>query len=115
MIISIITLIITLIFYFELLTSIPGYQKGRKISLTEFNELKPAKIINNKVFNLKYCQTCSIIKELRTFHCKLCGICIERRDHHCSFVSNCIGKNNYKLFFYFLIILLINLLQICFF
>ena len=115
MIISIIILIITLIFYFELFTSIPGYQKGKKISLTEFLELKPAKIINNKIFNLKYCQTCSIIKELRTFHCKICGICIERHDHHCSFASNCIGKNNYKLFFYFLIISLIHLLPICFF
>ena len=115
MILSIITLIITLIFYFELFTSIPGYQKGEKISISDFIELKPVKIINNKIYNLKYCKSCSIIKEIRTFHCKICGICIERHDHHCCYVSNCIGKNNYTLFFYFLFIFLIHLLQICIF
>ena len=115
MILTIITFIITLITFFYLSTSIPGYQIGEKISLEHYIEINPVKIINNKIFKLKYCSTCSIIKNLRTFHCKFCGICIERHDHHCGFISNCIGKNNLKLFFYFLFISFFHLLPICIF
>jgi palmitoyltransferase ZDHHC9/14/18 len=114
-IVSIITFIITIISFIDVSTSIPGYQRGEKISEKEFTNLSPTKTIKNKTFILKYCHTCKLIKDIRTFHCKYCGICIERHDHHCTFVSNCIGKKNHKLFFYFLIICLFHLLPIVIF
>ncbi len=112
LIITSITLIITLFFLFIVTTSIPGYQTGEKITEKEFTQLSPTKTIKNKTFILKYCNTCHLIRNIRTFHCKICGICIERHDHHCSFISNCIGKKNHKLFFFFLIILFIHLIPI---
>jgi hypothetical protein len=114
-IIIIIFLIITLLFFFDVSTSIPGYQKGEKISEKDFASLSPTKTIKNHTFILKYCHTCKIVRDIRTFHCKYCGICIERHDHHCTFVSNCIGKKNHKLFFYFLIICFFHLLHIVIF
>ncbi len=114
-IVSIITFIITIISFIDVCTSIPGYQKGEKISEKEFSNLAPTKTIKNHTFILKYCHTCKIVRDIRTFHCKYCGICIERHDHHCTFVSNCIGKKNHKLFFYFLIICFFHLLHIVIF
>ena len=114
-IVSIITFIITIISFIDVCTSIPGYQKGEKISEKEFSNLAPTKTIKNHTFILKYCHTCKLIRDIRTFHCKYCGICIERHDHHCTFVSNCIGKKNHKLFFYFLIICFFHLLPIIIF
>jgi len=111
-ILSIITFIITIISFLNVSTSIPGYQKGEKITEKEFASLSPTKTIKNQTFILKYCHTCKLIRDIRTFHCKFCGICIERHDHHCTFISNCIGKKNLKLFFYFLIISFFHLLPI---
>ena len=76
LIITSITLIITLFFLFIITTSIPGYQTGEKITEKEFIQLSPTKTINNKIFILKYCNTCHLIRDIRTFHCKICGICI---------------------------------------
>ena len=114
-IISIITFLITIISFFDISTTIPGYQKGEKISEKDFASLSPTKTIKNHTFILKYCHTCKLIRDIRTFHCKYCGICIERHDHHCNFISNCIGKKNHKLFFYFLIICFFHLLPIIIF
>ena len=77
------------------------------------NELKNANCCsNNRVFyingmrhKIRFCYTCQIIRPLGTSHCKTCNICVEKFDHHCPWVGNCIGKNNYKYFFIFLILL----------
>ena len=67
---------------------------------------------NNRVFyingirhKIRFCYTCNIIKPPGVSHCKTCNVCVERFDHHCPWVGNCIGKNNYKYFFIFLILL----------
>ena len=77
------------------------------------NELKNANCCsNNRVFyingaryKIKFCYTCQIIRPLGVSHCKTCNVCVERFDHHCPWVGNCIGKNNYRYFFVFLILL----------
>ena len=47
-------------------------------------------------------------KNYKTTHCLICQKCVDEFDHHCFWVGNCIGKNNYDLFFNFLIIVIFN-------
>lgn len=56
----------------------------------------------------KRCQTCFIIRPLRSHHCADCDNCVERFDHHCPWLSNCVAKRNYRDFYMF--VLLINIL-----
>ena len=58
----------------------------------------------------EYCPTCIVKKKFRSRHCLICQKCIDDFDHHCFWVGNCIGKNNYTLFFIFLIYILLNTL-----
>ena len=101
-IVGIITFIITQLSYFDITTSIPGYQTSNRLTEDEYKRAPPVKVIQDKSFTLKYCSTCKIARDVRTFHCRYCNMCIERHDHHCGYVSNCIGKDNMKKFFYFL-------------
>lgn len=101
-IIGIITFLISQTTYFDTLSSLPGYQTSHRMSLEEYNKNPPQKVIKNVAFNLTYCTTCKLVRDIRTFHCNRCGMCIERHDHHCGFVSNCIGKDNLNKFFYFI-------------
>lgn len=90
------------------------------IGLYDYDELKNNKnmesnvakfyVLNGRMFKIKFCRTCMIIRPIGTSHCKQCNICIERYDHHCPWVGNCIGKNNYRFFYGFLFCL--NLLFI---
>ena len=61
--------------------------------------------INGFRHKIRFCYTCNIIKPPGVSHCKTCNVCVEKFDHHCPWVGNCIGKNNYKYFFIFLILL----------
>ena len=61
-----------------------------------------------------FCPYCLVKKTYRSLHCLICQKCIEDFDHHCFWVGNCIGKNNYTLFFVFLVYILLNsLFNVC--
>ncbi len=58
-------------------TTIPGYiQRGnltREEYLRNDNKVK----IKNEEIQLKYCETCMIIRPLRSFHCSVCDCCVK--------------------------------------
>lgn len=93
--------IISILLLIDVFTSDPGQQRGCQVSKDKFINSRIKKVVKGQKYYLKYCDTCNIIRDLRTFHCKICGICVEKHDHHCDRVSNCIGVYNYKKFFIF--------------
>ena len=89
-------LLLTIVCYFDVMTTNPGYvDTSKTITKEEFEKLQPKKVIKDVEYKLSYCETCHIIRDLRVFHCSRCGRCVQRHDHHCPFVNNCIGKNNH--------------------
>ena len=58
----------------------------------------------------KICNTCNVIRPLRSSHCGNCNNCVMKFDHHCPWIGTCVGKRNYHYFFLFLCFL--NLTQI---
>ena len=98
-----ITSIIAIISLTDAASADPGRQRGTPVSKTLYDFGKIKKIVGGKKYSLKYCTTCHLIRDIRTFHCNECGMCIEKHDHHCNYLSNCIGIYNYKKFFIFVI------------
>lgn len=68
-------------------------------------------VLRGRKYKLKFCQTCMIYRPLGCSHCKICDVCIERYDHHCPWVGNCIGRNNYKIFYFY--VLSFNIFCVC--
>ena len=79
----------------------------------------PGKLINDENMSMldivekgelleDYCPKCLIKINYRTKHCLICEKCVDEFDHHCFWVGNCIGKNNFSLFFVFLIYIIFN-------
>ena len=88
----------------DVATADPGRQRGTPIQRNKYDLGKIRKIVGGQKYFLKYCSTCNLIRDVRTFHCDKCGLCIEKHDHHCGYLSNCIGIYNYRKFFIFIII-----------
>ena len=61
---------------------------------------------------LKICFSCMIMRPKRAVHCRECDVCVESFDHHCPFISNCVGKRNYVYFWFFVNLLLIDVIYI---
>ena len=57
-----------------------------------------------------FCPYCLVRTTFRSLHCLICQKCVDDFDHHCFWVGNCIGRNNYTLFFVFLVYILLNTL-----
>ena len=90
--------------YFDIMTTPPGYaDTNNQISLEQYEQLNPKKVIKDTEYILSYCETCQIIRDVRVFHCNRCNRCILRHDHHCEFVNNCVGKYNHCKFLKFII------------
>ena len=109
-----ISTIVTLLSLIDATSSDPGRQRGNPIPLYKFDSSKIRKIVGGQQYSLKYCHTCHIIRDIRTFHCDRCGLCIEKHDHHCGYLSNCVGVNNYRKFFIFINLSFIHILIIIF-
>ena len=95
----------------------PGRQRGTPIPKDKYDMGSIKKIVGGNKYFLKYCTTCHLIRDVRTFHCDRCGLCIEKHDHHCGYLSNCVGVYNYKKFFTFVIIAFVHvsfMVFICF-
>ena len=86
----------------------PGRQRGTPIPKDKYDMGSIKKIVGGNKYFLKYCTTCHLIRDVRTFHCDRCGLCIEKHDHHCGYLSNCVGVYNYKKFFTFVIIAFVH-------
>jgi len=85
------------------------YEKGKKKLKDVPNKTSLDKkskeylIIHNGIFQkFKFCNTCFIIRPLRSHHCFDCNNCVERFDHHCPWLGTCVGIRNYRYFFGFL-------------
>ena len=102
-IIYIVVSILVFVLYISLSFSNPGRMKNDL-----YKDLLD--IVENVQDISNYCPYCLVKKNFRSLHCLICQKCIEEFDHHCFWVGNCIGKNNYVLFFIFLIYILVNTL-----
>lgn len=83
--------ILSMLTLIDVASASPGRQRGTPIIKTKFDKAKIKKMVGGKGYFLKYCVTCNLIRDVRTFHCASCGLCVEKHDHHCGYVSNCIG------------------------
>ena len=109
-----ISTIVSIISLTDTATTDPGRQRGMPIQKNIYNNGRIKKIVGGQKYSLKYCTTCHLIRDIRTFHCDSCGLCIEKHDHHCGYLSNCIGVYNYKKFFIFINIAFIHVSIILF-
>lgn len=67
------------------------------------------------------CPNCETTYTSDSRHCYICDKCIGKFDHHCNWINNCVGRGNHKIFYLFILSLLIYLylmdvmIIICFF
>ena len=103
-----VTTILSILSLIDAASADPGRQRGTPIPKNKYDLGNIKKIVGGTKFCLKYCTTCHLIRDVRTFHCDRCGLCVEKHDHHCGYLSNCVGVYNYRKFITFVIIAFIH-------
>ena len=63
--------------------------------------------------NYERCKICNIITPnyMKVCHCVFCDVCVVNQDHHCTCLGKCIGKNNWFLFYLFIVTLPLYLIM----
>ncbi|KAJ5078491.1 palmitoyltransferase hip14 [Anaeramoeba ignava] len=95
--------------YYQSIVKNPGFldeQKVTKESLTNKNTWMgkyPSDIIEDK-----FCETCQIIRPLRSKHDAKSGKCVARFDHFCPWTINPVGYKNHAIFYLFLVTVFIS-------
>lgn len=79
----------------------PGYVKS-------VPKLKFEKLVEKMDPNA-LCPNCETTYTSDSRHCYICDKCIGKFDHHCNWINNCVGRNNHKIFYLFILSLLIYL------
>lgn len=84
----------------------PGYVKPESLSDDYFMEM----LIMNEPTAL--CPHCQVKRTARSRHCQQCNRCVDRFDHHCPWINNCVGSNNYRIFYLFVMLQLIYVIDV---
>lgn len=53
------------------------------------------------------CPNCETAYTVDSRHCYICDRCIGKFDHHCQWINNCVGRGNHKIFYVYILSLLI--------
>ena len=96
---KIIFIIINMLFFFSFIfisTSDPGSIK-KNIGIDWISLVMKNYNIN------RICPYCKVNKIFLSKHCFICNHCVQEQYHHCNMIGNCIGKENMKLYIFFLI------------
>ena len=96
---------LTLLFYFILSWSEPGYQKNKALVAEckgeeDYKCLK--KLVDDGEDLSNYCPVCYIKKSNDIIHCYFCNKCIKDISHHCFWFNKCIARKNKVLYIIFL-------------
>eukprot|EP00392_Amoebophrya_sp_AT5.2_P001617 g1619.t1 len=77
----------------------PATEQGQKKALINYLSMvygSGGRLDLQTVFRL--CETCFVVKDLRTKHCRMSGCCVRNYDHYCPWVGNCVGRGNHRSF-----------------
>ena len=96
---------LSLLSYFILSLSNPGYQKNKALVAEchgeeDYKCLK--KLVEDGEDLKNYCPVCYIKKSNDIIHCYFCNKCIKDISHHCFWFNKCIGRKNKILYIIFL-------------
>ena len=54
-----------------------------------------------------FCPACETICRRTLTHCYVCRKCVDHFDHHCTWINNCVGRKNHKVFYFYILLLLV--------
>ena len=94
--IFIILFIILLSCFYIVKKSDPGIEPTNKTKNTLFSLLNQGNDLSN------VCPWCIGFMNANSYHCPYCKKCISFQEFHNSILNNCIGKNNFKMYLFYL-------------
>ena len=100
------TLVLEVVFFAVVCCMDPGYLK-------KSHEHKMLELASNtECFQI--CPECVCKRPPRSRHCQCCNKCVEKFDHHCPWINNCVGARNLGVFYWYLVITFVFLLETAF-